>query len=212
MKKRSFLDDEETQGLQRYQSSECSREERLVFTGLEADRIDHLAGSAIADAELQKFEKIAALAKQAELDVNRSHDAVEPVSRNSVTGSSVSTRWVISWKDAGRAALPLPRNRRVKARFVARGFADPAHTNGQLVNAARMAPRGTNQIAMSAGSAKGCGLRKIDTSAAFSRSDPIRRTIWLALPWKPPSRLIRFGWQRGPFMSFLASLVISHIR
>ena len=62
--------------------------ERLVFTGLEADRIDHLTGSMPPDTELQKFGKIAPTAKQAELDCIGSHDAVEPVTKKSVTGSS----------------------------------------------------------------------------------------------------------------------------
>ena len=61
---------------------------------------------------------------------------------------------------------------------MARGPEDPAQTNGQLLETARMAPRGAKQITMSAGSAKGWGLLKIDTVAAFLESDPIRRKIW----------------------------------
>ena len=68
IKKLSFLDEEETRVLQRHQSSDCSHEERLVFTGLEADRIGHLAGSMLTVSEPQKFEKTAAFAKQAVLD------------------------------------------------------------------------------------------------------------------------------------------------
>ena len=59
----------------------------------------------LTGTELQKFEKIVGPAKQAELFCSRSRDAVEPVTTNSVAGSSVRMCRVIAWEDA-RALRP----------------------------------------------------------------------------------------------------------
>ena len=73
-----------------------SREANPSLTGLEANRIQLLAGSTLTEDERAKFATIVNLVKKAEINCIKSIKAVEPVQETSVAASSVCMRWAIT--------------------------------------------------------------------------------------------------------------------
>ena len=128
---------------------------KLIFAGLEADRFDFLAGSMLTGGGIRGSYRPVELSKKAELDCLRPHGSREAVEKTSVAGSSGPMRRVLSWKGADSTIAPLAKNERIEVRLVPRDFANPAQTDGQLVNTARMGRRGSNQMVATAGAAKG---------------------------------------------------------
>ena len=154
----------------------------MVMTAMAASEVLFLSGSTITDQDEEKYRPVIMKAKKAEIKNFFDHDAIEEVPKSSVTGNTVTMRWVLTWKDAETSVSGLPPLKRVKARLVARGFQDPAQKNGLLINTAKMALRGTNQVVMSVGALKGWALNKMDIATAFLKSDYVKRDIWLSPP------------------------------
>ena len=152
------------------------------LTALAADKVIKIAGSTLTSDDCEKFHEIIMLAKKAEIDQIISHDAVKTVKKTAVTGTTISMKWVMTWKECEECLPGLPPFRKIKARLVARGFEDPAQQNGHLINTARMALRGSNQVLLSIAALKGWHLRKLDVQAAFLKSDYMQRNLWLVPP------------------------------
>ena len=102
--------------------------------------------------------------------------------KKTITGTQISMRWVLTWKEAEKDLDGLPKKRKIKARLVARGFEDPAQRNGELINTAKMALRGSNQILLSVAAIFDWPVNKIDIQTAFLKSDYMERKLWLIPP------------------------------